>query len=127
MIGTTQVLIEQLIWAAYTLPVIPHGVDNGFASDHTALVKQMVAISAIHECGHACGLAGHCNAEMEEDENVSGDPAYPMQYLNQATRRPFIVTTILTGGLCKPLPLRYDHFCNAANFKCFSALNVKDE
>ncbi len=92
-----------------------------------ALVKQMVAISAIHECGHACGLAGHCNAEKNEDENIAGDPACPMQYLNQATRRQFIVKTILSGGLQKPLPLSYDHFCKTGNFKCFSGLNVKDE
>lgn len=92
-----------------------------------SLVKQMVAISAIHECGHACGLSGHCDAEKKEDENAPGDPACPMQYLTQATRRQFIVTTILTGGLLKSLPLSYDHFCKTEEFKCFSELNVKDD
>jgi hypothetical protein len=92
-----------------------------------ALVRQVIALAAIHETGHACGLNGHTNMQGDEDEDVSGNPACPMQYLNQARRRQLIVWTINSGGLAKPLPLSYEGFCVTDPYHCFRDLNVKDE
>jgi hypothetical protein len=81
------------------------------------LAQQMIALCAIHEMGHACGVPGHLNGKGEEDQDVQRNPECPSQYLNPIGRRKFILFGQLGGD---------GSFCKDAPDNCWSHLNVKD-
>lgn len=85
------------------------------------LAKQMVAMCAIHEIGHACGLPDHGDTE---EAKKKGDPKCPMKYPDRSENRR-LLTLQVVFALDHPLPMQYDRFCGTQN-KCFRLLNVKD-
>ncbi len=82
-----------------------------------ALTQQMVALCAMHEMGHACGVPGHLNSKGDEDQDVQRDPNCPSQYLDPIGRRRFILFGQLGGE---------GAFCKSSPDNCWSHLNVKD-
>jgi hypothetical protein len=90
------------------------GLDKG---RREALAQQMIALCAIHEMGHACGVPGHMNGKGEEDQDVQRDQNCPSQYLNQVGRRLFVLFGQLGGG---------GPFCKAPPDNCWQTVNVKD-
>ncbi|HEX2949618.1 MAG TPA: hypothetical protein VHV83_08635 [Armatimonadota bacterium] len=96
-------------------------------ANRETLVQQMVLIDAVHEMGHACGLAGHTitNANGDQSESSQGAKNCPMRYPDRIDN---FNLTILTSifRLGDGLPLQYDSFCRDGEYRCFSHLNVKD-
>lgn len=82
-------------------------------ANHEALTQAMLALTALHEMAHACGVQGHLNAGGQEDDGL-GDPPCPMHYLDQKERRRFLLFGEITGG---------GPFCTRDG--CFGQLNVK--
>ncbi len=80
------------------------------------LVDKMVALAAIHEMGHACGVNGHLNSAGQEDGNIQRDAKCPMQYLDRKGRRMFVLFGELGGE---------GPFCKTPPDNCWSQLNVK--
>jgi hypothetical protein len=94
-------------------------VANFDAAARKARVDQMVALTAIHEVGHACGLLGHLEAfsSDKEDEDNIRNPSCPMQYLDKTLRRRFVLFGELGGGRT---------FCKVAPDNCWKDLDVKN-
>jgi hypothetical protein len=83
----------------------------------TAIVERMVALCAIHEMGHACGVFGHLNGAGDEDESAQRTPSCPSQYLDKKGRRLLLLRGQTTGD---------GPFCRSAPDNCWTHLNVKD-
>jgi hypothetical protein len=83
----------------------------------TAIVERMVALCAIHEMGHACGVFGHLNGAGDEDESAQRTPSCPSQYLDKKGRRLLLLRGQTTGD---------GPFCRSAPDDCWTHLNVKD-
>ena len=94
-------------------------VGNFDSNTRKARVDAMVALTAIHEMGHACGIEGHLEAggTDREDEVVVRNPSCPMQYLDKVGRRRFILFGELGGS---------GTFCKVAPDNCWKDLNVKN-
>jgi len=75
----------------------------------------MVALSATHEMGYACGLSDHLNAKGEADDGL-GEPSCPMHYLDRKERRRFLLFGEITGK---------GPYCAGTKDDCFKRLNVK--
>lgn len=99
-----------------TMDEVRRVVNNFDVHAREARVSQMVALSAVHEMGHACGVNGHLDANGDEDENSVRNPSCPSQYLDQAGRRRWILTGELHGD---------GTFCKVAPDLCWRDINVK--
>jgi hypothetical protein len=104
--------------------------DLGFSRDEMAtrlanldtlareqLTDRMVALTAIHEMAHACGVKGHLNAEHKEDDQIQRDKSCPMQYLDTRARRLFVLHGELGGD---------GKLCSAPPDDCMGSVNVKN-
>jgi hypothetical protein len=81
------------------------------------LTDRMVALSAIHEMGHACAAHGHRNEAGDEDEAVQRVRSCPMQYLGKREKRLFVLLGELDGA---------GKLCSAAPDDCMGSVNVRN-
>jgi hypothetical protein len=92
------------------------------------LVDQTMRQTAIHEMGHACGLAGHVkqkgNAQSAEGFGL-GNKSCPMYYAEHTEDLRYVILQVLMKPDA-PLPMSYGQFCKDSDFNCWGHLNVKD-
>lgn len=92
-----------------------------------ALVRQMTAVAALHETGHACGLPGHMGKlpDGSTGEGSFGDATCYMRYPDNGNQWDLGVLQVLFGSE-RATGLLFDKFCREGAYGCFSRLNVKD-
>ena len=113
-----KVLAEVAQESGLSMEDVKRIVGNFDAATRQECINKLMALTAIHEMGHACGLWGHLVAgTTEEDEDNIRNRDCPMQYLVKPLARRLIFLGELGGDgtFCKESP---DH--------CWRDLNVKN-
>lgn len=92
-----------------------------------ATIEKLVGIqikwTAIHELGHACGIAGHLSPTDPDTETSLGETHCFMRYTKDLEATRHLLLQMLFPG--PESPMNYNMFCTK-DYNCMGSINVKD-